>query len=87
MEGQDGSTFAWQIHTRDGQAAEMWLDGRPIDLSQGRLFMVRTEGDEIAVEQLERDFSQLAPTNTAIEALAVSDPDVAAFVEEARPER
>ena len=46
------------------------------------MFLIRTDGDEQEIVQLERDFSGIGSDNAAIEARAENDPEVAAFVEE-----
>jgi hypothetical protein len=58
----------------------MWIDGQRYDLSQGNMFLVSTGEGGLQVEQLQRDFSELEPSNDAISALASNDPDVANFI-------
>lgn len=80
-ETQDGRTLDWEVHTADGFTGEMWIDGQHVDLSQGKMFLIRTQGDGPEIVQLERDLPGIGSDNAAIEAMAVDDPDVAAFVE------
>jgi hypothetical protein len=76
----DGRQFEWLVHTMDGVTAEMWIDGRSIDLSQGNMFLISTRGGEVEIVQLARDLSGLTAGNASIEAMADNDPDVAAFI-------
>jgi hypothetical protein len=76
----DGRSFSWEVHTRDGVTADMWIDGQRYDLSQGNMFLVDAGEGELHVEQFQRDFSTLEPSNDAISALASNDPDVANFI-------
>jgi hypothetical protein len=80
----DGRRVDWRLETADGQTATFSIDGEPYDLSQGPLFLVRTKGGDVRVEQLERDLTALRPTNESCEAFAKVDPDVTRFVYEAR---
>jgi hypothetical protein len=82
VQAQDGRQFGWQIHTRDGVKAEMWIDGRSYDLAQGAMFLVSSGEGETTVVQLQRDLSALNPDVESIAALASSDPDVVDFVDE-----
>ena len=81
-EALDGRSLDWVVHTTDGITAEMWINGQSIDLSQGNMFLIRIQDGEADIVQLERDLSGIGSDNAAIEALAVDDPDVAAFVEQ-----
>jgi hypothetical protein len=80
VESEDGQSFSWKIHTTDGVTADMWIDGQRYDLSQGNMFLVSTGEGSLQVEQLQRDFSTLEPSNDEISALARNDPDVANFI-------
>jgi hypothetical protein len=81
VEALDGRRFNWEIHTSDGVTADMWIEGQRYDLSQGTMFLVSSLDGEVEVVQLHRDFSILQPDNDTISALAISDSDIANFVE------
>ena len=76
VESTDGQSFSWKAHTQDGVTAEMWIEDQRYDLSQGNMFLVSNGEAGLQVEQLQRDFSTLEPSNDAISALATSDPAV-----------
>jgi hypothetical protein len=80
VESEDGQSFSWKVHTQEGVTADIWIEDQSYDLSQGNMFLVRTGEGGLQVEQLQRDFSTLEPSNDAISALASNDPDVANFV-------
>jgi hypothetical protein len=80
VESEDGQTFSWQVHTRDGVTADMWIDGQSYDLSQGNMFLVSMGETGPEVQQLQRDFSTLERSDEAIAAMATTDPDVANFI-------
>jgi hypothetical protein len=80
VRARDGRHFRWEVHTSDGVTAEMWIDDKSFDLSQGAMFLVSTQNDGISIGQLQRDFSELEPDNEAISALTNGDRDVANFV-------
>jgi len=89
VEGQavysDGSTLSWTIETRDGQNAQFTLNGVSYDLAQGTLFLVRTSGGSIEVEQLRRDVSSVQLERDSILAFAQADPDIAPLIKDTRP--
>lgn len=80
VENADGQTFSWKVHTSDGVTADMWINDQPVDLSEGTMFLASSGEDGLHFQQLQRNFSELEPTNEAISALASSDPDVAEFI-------
>lgn len=86
IDGSEGQSLNFQIHTGDGITADMWIDGQSYDLSRGNLFLVRAQESPPEIVQLQRDLSNLGSSVEAVSALAISDPDIAAFVESARPQ-
>jgi hypothetical protein len=83
VEAADGGGYTYELETTDGQTASFTLAGDVYDLANGVLFLVTSQEGSIRVAQLQRDFSALETTNAAVEALAASDADIAAFVAEA----
>jgi len=75
----------WTIETSDGQTAQFTLSGVSYDLTQGTLFLVRTSGGSIEVEQLRRDLSSVQLERDSILAFAQADPDIARLIEDTRP--
>jgi hypothetical protein len=65
--------FDWEIETPDGQTARFRIDGTAYDLSQGTVFLVRSEGRQIEVEQLQRDLSSTQPDPETVALFAASD--------------
>ena len=80
VEAVDGSGYTYELETTDGETASFTLAGDSYDLANGALFLVTSKEGAIRVVQLQRDFSALETTNAAVEALAGSDEDIAAFV-------
>ena len=85
VEALDGRRFSWEVHSSDGLTAAMWIDDTSFDLSQGTMFLVSSQDNGTQVIQLQRDFSELEPDNETISAMAISDSDVANFIDSARP--
>jgi hypothetical protein len=79
----DGAGFDWEVRTADGQTAQFMIDGTIYDLSEGRLFIVTTQGGVTRVSQLQRDLSGVQPNYDSIAAFAREDPDVSRFIERA----
>jgi len=80
-----GAPVEWTIETSDGQTAQFTLNGASYDLAEGTTFLVRTSGGSIQVEQLQRDLSDVQLERESILAFAQADPDIARFIEGARP--
>ncbi len=80
VEAADGSGYTYELETTDGETVSFTLAGDSYDLANGALFLVTGQEGNIRVVQIERDFSALETTNAAVEALAASDEDIAAFV-------
>lgn len=79
----DGRRVDWRLETADGQTATFGIDGRSYDLSEGALFLVRTEDGDVQVQQLDRDLPKVHPTNESCQAFAETDPDVQDFIHQA----
>ncbi|TRO49024.1 hypothetical protein E2P60_00055 [Candidatus Bathyarchaeota archaeon] len=86
VESADGQSFSWKVHTQDGVTADMWIEDQSYDLSQGNMFLVKSQDGGIQVEQYQRDFSEFEPTVETVNALSKSDPDVADFIARIRVE-
>jgi len=65
--------FDWEIETPDGRTARFRIDGTVYDVSQGSVFLVRSEGRQIEVEQLQRDLSSTQPDAETVARFAASD--------------
>jgi hypothetical protein len=79
-DSQNGHRFEWEIHTRDGVSAQMWIDGDGYDLSQGQVFLVSSQDGETQVVQLQRDLSALAPDEAAISTWGQQDDEISDFI-------
>jgi hypothetical protein len=55
----DGQGYTWRIATTDGKSAELTIGDSRYDLTKGKLFAMRLEGDKIVVHQLDVDLSAL----------------------------
>ena len=80
-EFEDDRRIHWEVHTVDGQSAQLWIDGASYDLAQGHLFIITAKTEETEVIQLERDLSGLQPDRDSITNFAANDPDLSRFIE------
>lgn len=87
VESTDGRTLDWQIHTTDGVAAEMRINGNAYNLADGVLFLIDHQDSTIHVAQLQRDLSHLATNHQSITAFAPNDDDISSFVEHVKENR
>jgi hypothetical protein len=69
--------FDWEIETTDGRTARFRIDGVVYDLSQGTVFLVRSEGGQIEVDQLQRDLAGTLPDAETVARFAASDATLA----------
>jgi hypothetical protein len=81
----DGRSLAWEVQVRDGKIGEVQIGGGRYGLEAGNLFLVTTQGGTTAVRQLHRDLSAVPLDHDGILALAMNDPDLAAFLDEIPP--
>lgn len=79
-QGTNGQEVTWTLDTEDGQTATFQLAGQTYDLTQGALFLIRFQGEQPQVQQLERDLSGVTPTVDGVTAFGRADPDIAAFI-------
>ncbi len=76
----DGRGYEYSLETSDGQQADFTIDGSAYDLAQGKVFLIRTAGGAVKVEQLELDLSSLSPTKPGIEAFGRRTPEIANMI-------
>lgn len=76
----DGRRVDWRLETENGTTATFSIAGQTYDLTEGTLFLVRTQGGDVRVQQLSRDLSGLQPTNESCAAFAETDTDVNRFI-------
>jgi hypothetical protein len=77
----EGDRFDWEMQTGDGRTGQFWIDGRPYDLDEGVLFIVRRSNGAAEVTQLVRDLSGVQPYAESCVSFARGDPDLARFIE------
>jgi len=57
---KEGYEYRWAIRTSDGRTAEIEINNVGHDVAKGTVFVISHEGEEIAVEQLDLDLSNLS---------------------------
>jgi hypothetical protein len=80
----DGRNIGWSCTTQDGTSGTLTLDGRQFDLAKGAVFVVSLKENKTSVEQLAVDMSKLQGRTQDEQALADSEPRIAAFFKKAR---
>jgi hypothetical protein len=58
-QSDDGTGYEWELTTRDGRTGRLKINGTPYDLSEGALFAVQVEDEQVTVHQLDNDISQI----------------------------
>ena len=51
----NGIGYEWVLTTSDGLTADLTINGVPYELTQGALFAIQLDGDEVMVHQLDRE--------------------------------
>ena len=77
----DGRSVNWELETTDGKTAVFRLNNTEYDLLKGHLFLVATKGDNVEVQQLDRDVSSVHDSESAL-TFGKSDPDVSRFLQQ-----
>jgi hypothetical protein len=80
-ESEDGYRLDWTLQTTDGETAQLEMGNTSYDLSGGTLMLVKPSDAGLEVIQLERDLSGIPFDHNQITAFALSDPDIAEFIE------
>src|SRR5262245_49289666 len=55
----DAGGYQGQLQTRDGKSANCRINGKEYDLSQGALFVIKAQGQQVEVHQLQRDLTAI----------------------------
>ena len=74
--GIQASLTAWDLTTTDGRTGNLEINGTPYDLSEGALFAIQVEGEQVTVHQLENDISQLGHQIEDCSKFVRDNPDV-----------
>jgi hypothetical protein len=84
---KDARRIPWSCSTRDGKTGRVTIAGDSYDLANGGMFLVRTKGGGMKVEQLPLSILGVSESTRAFESaraklqeLASTDPKIAAFV-------
>ena len=77
----DGRNVNWELETEDGKTAVFRLNKTEYDLLKGRLLLVTTKGENVEVQQLDRDLSSVHDYESA-RTFGKSDPDVSRFLQQ-----
>jgi hypothetical protein len=85
-QGADGTELVWSLESSDGETVEMQINGVDYDLSDGNLFLIRTQEGETEIMQLQKDLTGITLERDSIVRFGSSDPDISTFVESLPPE-
>jgi len=56
---ENGSSYDWELSTKDGKTASMEIDGTPYDLANGGVFAVEVADEQVTVHQFAKDLSEV----------------------------
>jgi len=71
---KDGRRLDWKLETSDGRSIKCWVNGKEYDISKGSLFLVKTKGGKMQVEQLNRDLSGIQADEESCRRFVRTDP-------------
>jgi hypothetical protein len=80
-QGADGSELAWSLESAEGETVEMRINGADYDLSDGNLFLIRTQAGGTDITQLQKDLTGITLERDSILGFAQSDPDISTFLQ------
>jgi hypothetical protein len=75
-----GSGYKWELDTPDGKRATFKFGGKEYDLSEGTLFVIKANGDNVEVRQLNRHLPALAFDKRVIAEYLKNDSEVRKIV-------
>jgi hypothetical protein len=68
------------METKDGRNIKCWVNSTEYNLSKDGLFLVRTKGGKIEVEQLDRDLSSVQADEDSCKKFAQTDPAISKLI-------
>ena len=74
--GEDGSSYDWDLATKDGRTASIRIDGTPYDLAKGTVFAVEVADEEVIVHQIDKDLSKIGSGIEKCSEFIRSNPDI-----------
>lgn len=77
----NGRTIAFSCRFPDEQTGKVTIDGTEYDTAQGRVFLLKFEGDKLAVKQVKKDLSSIKLTQADFGEIGRADPAIKAFFE------
>jgi hypothetical protein len=77
---QEGRPLDWMCKTEDGSQGEFTIKDHKFDITQGRVFLIRSVGGKAGVRQVDVDLSDVqSGTEVDLHKLAQKNADIAAF--------
>lgn len=82
--GAGGRRIGFRSETRDGLTASVAIDGSPFDTSNGRLFLVSTQGETPQVLQLKADVAEMPRDGEGLKEFAARHAEIEEFFTKAK---
>ena len=82
ISSQNGHDITWQVETTDGKTAKFFINEQPYDLTQGTLFLIKTDSGSPQIVQYKSRYIGTCADNESCPLLLKQDPAVLQFIQE-----
>ena len=79
---QNGQDITWRVETQDGQTAQFFINEQAYDLTQGTLFLIKTEAEPLQITQHQGPNLGTCSDTESCQQLLKQDPAVLQFMQE-----
>ena len=82
ISSQNGQEITWRVETEDGKTAKFFINEQAYDLTQGTLFLIKTNSGSPQITQHQSRHSGTCSDHESCQLLLKQDPAVLQFIQE-----
>lgn len=82
ISSQNDQDITWRVETKDGKTANFFINEQPYDLTQGTLFLIKTNTGSPQIMQYHSRYNGACSDNESCQQLLKQDPAVLQFIQE-----
>lgn len=82
ISSQNGQDITWQVETTDGKTAKFFINEQPYDLTEGTLFLIKTNSGSPQIMQHQSRHHGTCSDDESCQQLLQQDPAILQFIQE-----
>ena len=82
ISSQNGQDITWQVETKDGKTAKFFINEQPYDLTQGTLFLIKTNNGSTQIMQHQSRHNGACSDHESCQQILKGDPAILQFIQE-----